>query len=345
MKNKLLNMAVIAALGVSPLVLAQGHDHESFTFTDKAVKSLKLNSLLTVDDSQFVFNNTLLNEDWDNYFALHASTLTDKQELILHWAGYNSINPKLILALIEQQSGLLSKADVNIDSALAGLSDEHGFDAQLKDVTNKLSQRFYAYQQWQNAKRKNKRLKRADTALNRHFNASTAATAALVSVFNDTQKQSRTLQSQVKNNALAEVINTFSSLSPNDNVQTKAAEPNSFKSNDQQVQAANFSMNLPWRSGVYWYSGGAHSNTGSGYPYSSLDFYDNSGGWGGNNTPYVQAAHSGTVTRYSSCNVRVTHSSGYATNYYHMSNLSVSSGDYVSSGMNIGRYADNYKIK
>ena len=33
------------------------------------------------------------------------------------------------------------------------------------------------------------------------------------------------------------------------------------QNNEKQLLAASFEMNLPWPSG-YWYSGGAHSNTG-----------------------------------------------------------------------------------
>ncbi|MGR3981841.1 M23 family metallopeptidase [Pseudoalteromonas sp. 1181_04] len=134
---------------------------------------------------------------------------------------------------------------------------------------------------------------------------------------------------------------TFELLFPDSRAQLQRSSKSALQSSNQQFAAASFSMNLPWSSGYYWYSGGAHSNTGSGYPYSSLDFNDGSGGWGAN-TPYVQAAHGGTITRFSSCNIRVTHSSGYSTNYYHMSNLQYSSGDFVQPGAWLGRYANNY---
>ncbi len=133
---------------------------------------------------------------------------------------------------------------------------------------------------------------------------------------------------------------TFDRLFPESSAQLQHSSKSTVQSAEQQFVAASFSMNLPWPSG-YWYSGGAHSNTGSGYPYSSLDFNNGSGNWG-SNTPYVQAAHGGTVTRFSSCNIRVTHSSGYSTNYYHMSNLQYNSGDYVQPGAWLGRYANSY---
>lgn len=144
-------VALAGVLGVSPAVFAQGHKQNDFNFTAQSIESLKLTSLVAVDDTQFVFNNDLLREDWDNFFALHAPVLEDKKERVLHWAGYTSINPKVILALIELQSGLLSDSDADLNNAFAGLSDEHGFDAQLEDVVMMLSQRFYAYKQWQDS--------------------------------------------------------------------------------------------------------------------------------------------------------------------------------------------------
>ncbi|MGS0497208.1 M23 family peptidase [Pseudoalteromonas sp. S1727] len=343
MKNNIITLALAGVLGISPAVLAEGHKHDNFSFTAESIESLKLNALLAVDDTQFVFNNALLNEDWDNFFALYAPALQDKQELILHWAGFTSINPKIILALIEQQSGLLSNPDADFNNPLSGLSDEQGFDAQVEDVTTKLSQRFYAFKQWQESQVTAKESQSTRTAITNSasVNSSTAATAALVSMLNKRKKLAveKGKANHVSSN-LIDFLATFDSLFPDSSVQLQRSPKNEIHSIDQQALAASFSMDLPWPSG-YWYSGGAHSNTGSGYPYSSLDFNNGSGGWG-SNTPYVQAAHGGTVTRFSSCNIRVTHSSGYSTNYYHMSNLQYNSGDYVQPGAWLGRYANSY---
>ena len=97
---------------------------------------------------------------------------------------------------------------------------------------------------------------------------------------------------------------------------------------------------LPWRQGYSWKANGAHSHTGSGYPYSSIDVSYDWPGWGGA-TYTVTAANSGTVTVFSRCQVRVTAPNGWATNYYHMSGISVRSGDYVAADTPIGTYAGN----
>ena len=110
---------------------------------------------------------------------------------------------------------------------------------------------------------------------------------------------------------------------------------------EKKARSAGFAMRLPWPTGYSWRAGGAHSNTGSGWPYSSLDFYNPYGGGWGSNTPWVQAANSGQIVRFSSCHMRIIHSSGYATSYYHMSNLQYGSNTYVNRGDWIGKYANN----
>ncbi|WP_404339424.1 M23 family metallopeptidase [Pseudoalteromonas mariniglutinosa] len=329
-------LALSGLFASSFTVLAEGEQRHEFTFSQQTVAGLKLTSILSLDDSQFVFNNTLLSEDWDRFFALHAPALEDKKEFIMHWAGYASINPKIIIALIEQQSNLVTAAETaDMSHPFAALSKEQGFENQLKDVVIQLSQRFYAYKQWQD--NPSNMPKSATISTNRIASHSTAATAALVSLLVENQHT----QIASTDNGLTHFLATFERLFPESSQQLLlSANSRSLAQDYQSRQAINFAMNLPWPSG-YWYSGGAHSNTGSGYPYSSLDFNNGSGGWG-SNTPYVQAAHGGTVTRFSGCNIRVTHASGYATNYYHMANLQYSSGDYVQSGAWLGRYANNY---
>ncbi|MBF3306909.1 protease LasA, partial [Pseudomonas aeruginosa] len=99
-------------------------------------------------------------------------------------------------------------------------------------------------------------------------------------------------------------------------------------------------MQLPWRQGYSWQPNGAHSNSGSGYPFSSFDASYDWPRWG-SATYSVVAAHAGTVRVLSRCQVRVTHPSGWATNYYHMDQIQVSNGQQVSADTKLGVYAGN----
>ena len=60
MKSKMIYVALAGVLGVSPAVFAQGHKQNDFNFTAQSIESLKLTSLVAVDDTQFVFNNGII---------------------------------------------------------------------------------------------------------------------------------------------------------------------------------------------------------------------------------------------------------------------------------------------
>ncbi|MDK1288876.1 M23 family metallopeptidase [Pseudoalteromonas umbrosa] len=284
-------------------------DITPFYFNQQTLQKLAINPLIQVDETQFIFTNELLNEDWSAFLYSEAPHLIEYQEALLHWAGYTSINPKLLLALMEHASQLISTpSEKSLLKPFANWSEKTGFSQQLEDVALQLNQRFYAFE---------------EHTSNHSTIKSNAATVALSSLLGNAQ-------------ALALFASQYKLLMSNDLFSPKET---SFVSTNN-IPNNGFSMNLPWPSGYSWTSGGAHSNTGSGYPYSSLDFNNGSGGWG-SNTPWVQASHEGRVTRYSACNIRITHPSGYATQYYHMDNLQFSSGDYVSAGAWLGRYANN----
>ncbi|WP_080760346.1 M23 family metallopeptidase [Pseudoalteromonas luteoviolacea] len=307
----IMTTALPALLFLSKTAQAEGQhlDIEPFHFNQQHLQHLALNPLIQVDESQFILNNALVNEDWQTVLYNTAPHLVEFEEVILHWAGHTSINPRLLLSIMELSSQLISTpSKAALIAPFAGLTDKVGFTEQLKDVALKLNQRFYAFE-YHTTNEKSKQ--------------SNAATAALSSLLGSSTK-------------LAELANQYQLLF---SINLFAPHGVSFKPSNAAPQV-NFSMNLPWPSGYAWFSGGAHSHTGSGYPYSSLDFNNGSGGWG-SNTPWVQASHGGRVTRYSACNIRVTHASGYATQYYHMDNLQYSTGDYISAGDWLGRYANN----
>ncbi|MCG7534406.1 M23 family metallopeptidase [Pseudoalteromonas sp. OOF1S-7] len=321
---KTLQYALLAA-GVANLpVHAQGqhHDQTAYQLSKEALAKHTLSPLLNIDIQQFLFTNSMQQTDWTAILATHAPHLLAHQETLLHWAGHASINPKLLLALMEQHSQLLSAPSAKaLERPFGSLVAQSGFSAQLEAVTTALSQRFYAYEQWQNQQHTSTS---AETRSQLH--AASAASFALNALLGNTSR----LASVAKHYQLY-----FGDALFNPAARIAAPASESAAANNQ------FYLNFPWPSGYAWYSGGAHSNTGSGYPYSSLDFNNNSGGWG-SNTPWVQAAHGGTVTRYSRCNIRVTHPSGYATQYYHMDALQYQSGDVIDAGAWLGRYASDY---
>jgi LasA protease len=104
----------------------------------------------------------------------------------------------------------------------------------------------------------------------------------------------------------------------------------------QPVGAATYGppkFSLPWGTGTTWrLTGGPHSNTGRGRPWSSLDF---AGPTAGVSYP-VRAAASGVVVRPCRNWVEIRHGNGWQTSYYHLANIKVRAGQHVDRGQVLG---------
>ena len=115
--------------------------------------SFNLSIITAASERDPALNNSLIysydemfNFDIEAYLANQAPHLLPYSEVISHWSGYSSISPKVLLALIEQQSSLLTqqhKSAVALDRPFGKLSDKTGFAEQFKDVANKLATRVY----------------------------------------------------------------------------------------------------------------------------------------------------------------------------------------------------------
>lgn len=229
------------------------------------------------------------------------------------------------------QSGPLGAPDERALAAPLGrLSAKRGFDAQVRDVLQQLSRRYYGFEEYQ--------LRQAAARKAVGEDGLNAASAALLGLLREGAKASAVQGG----NPLGAYAQTFQRL-----FGTPAAEllqPRNRVARQLQAKAAlappSNLMQLPWRQGYSWQPNGAHSNTGSGYPYSSFDASYDWPRWG-SATYSVVAAHAGTVRVLSRCQVRVTHPSGWATNYYHMDQIQVSNGQQVSADTKLGVYAGN----
>ena len=92
-------------------------------------------------------------------------------------------------------------------------------------------------------------------------------------------------------------------------------------------------FSLPWATGTAWrLTGGPHSNTGAGRPWSSIDF---EGPRSGKSYP-VRAVAGGTVIRPCANWVQINHGNGWETSYYHLVGIDVRAGQHVNSGQLLG---------
>lgn len=386
--NKTVKYCLAASIALSCNLSASEHDHhaEDFTYSAQSIETLAKEKLVTINEDQFVLNNDLALLDWDNVFSSYFPHLKPHQEVIMHYAGQYSINPKLLISIMESQSKIVSEPTKMAFSAPFGnLSKRQGFKPQVQDIARKLSKRFYAY------KKLTLKIDKNHKKLLSVNSPTSAATAAIASLLN-TKKESKKVLPPARSNAQNKMrkhaltnkdsrgippkSEIKSSINPPVNNKTslthvlRAYEDIFAESSDQfrkpkfdefsmltplkpsatvsskmgiqrAAAAATPNLYLPWTSGYSFRAGGAHGFDGSSWPLSSLDFYYPYGntGWGGTK-PNIYSSHGGTVTWFSRCNMRVTHSSGIATNYYHMDNLQYASGSYINAGTYIGTYAN-----
>lgn len=321
---------------------AEHYDVSRAEFSVSAVPSV----ILPFNNQLFLYGVDAAHFDLADFLYVNAPALSDKQEVINHWAGYFSINPKIVLALMEMQSQIISNPSQKaFHRPLGQLSKKQGFDAQLQDVLGQLSQRFYAYEEHQ--------LKGKQQVSTEAMNAATFALIDLLNSGKTGKAQRGELQaSEVL--GLDQFVEQFGLLFNNTeaemlSMQFTTDEPIDVSKRMDTAPVVNAAasalppsslLQMPWLRGYSWISNGAHSHTGSGYPFSSLDVSYDWPVWG-QPTYAVAAAHSGTVNVISRCQVRVTNANGWATNYYHMANLSVSNGQYVNQNTALGVYANN----
>lgn len=267
---------------------------------------------IPLDEAHFVYGEAAMAFDLHDFLLQQAPHLLPKEEIILHWSGITSLNPQLLLALMETSSQLLSAPSPQaMQAPFARLVAGKGFDAQLEQMARQLSDRFYqAKATLQHARQSAPALPQGD-----------AHRIALASLLDPQAQRQLTQQWQT--------------LFGSEGLTRSRA-----KVADAPVPLAAGQFQLPWRQGYSWKVNGAHSHSGSGYPYSSIDVSYDWPGWGGT-TYTVTAANSGTVTVFSRCQLRITAPNGWATNYYHMSGISVRNGDYVTADSPIGTYASN----
>ncbi|HEK1414260.1 TPA: protease LasA, partial [Pseudomonas aeruginosa] len=322
----------LLALAVGGTANAHDDGLPAFRYSAELLGQLQLPSVaLPLNDELFLYGRDAEAFDLEAYLALNAPALRDKSEYLEHWSGYYSINPKVLLTLMAMQSGPLGAPDERALAAPLGrLSAKRGFDAQVRDVLQQLSRRYYGFEEYQ--------LRQAAARKAVGEDGLNAASAALLGLLREGAKASAVQGG----NPLGAYAQTFQRL-----FGTPAAEllqPRNRVARQLQAKAAlappSNLMQLPWRQGYSWQPNGAHSNTGSGYPYSSFDASYDWPRWG-SATYSVVAAHAGTVRVLSRCQVRVTHPSGWATNYYHMDQIQVSNGQQVSADTKLGVYASN----
>jgi LasA protease len=311
MKTKTLFLCL--ALG-----LFGAHAHAG-TSADTALPAA--NSLVYSYDEMFHF-------DIDAFLQTRAPALASQAEAISHWAGYSSISPRVLIALMEQQTGAISRAQKGVPSRPFGnLSRANGFAEQVRDVAHQLATKLYARAAAPGA------APSATLSDSAEFAASASANNPLHALFENRMGIDANLEQN-----LADFAQTYQRLfgsAFNMNGTAAALYAPSL------AGPANGVLNFPFPAGATWYVGGAHTDTGQGnYPLSSLDM-SLGGGWGSNQSNvWATAAAGGTFKRHSSCFAEIVHANGWSTTHYHLMNIQYNTGASVAKGARIANPAN-----
>ncbi len=274
----------------------------------------------------------MFNFDIEAFLASQAPHLLPYAEHISHWAGYSSISPRVLLALMEQQSGVLRNPNVSsqqMAQPFATLSAKKDFASQLQDVADQLATRLYSEPTHPAA---------GEFASRR---SASAVDFLFTSPAVDDLSQSAADQQQLS--AAQKFAAIYAQLFAEEFTPLHNASDVVHSQNTPVILAgpANGFLQFPFPIGQSWHVGGAHTNTGSGnYPMSSLDM-SQSGGWGSNQSAiWVAASAAGSFKRHSSCFAEVVHSGGWSTTYYHLMNIQYSTGANVSKNTKIANPAN-----
>lgn len=263
-------------------------------------------------DAELVWDTRVLDVAEARRIVAQSAKLAPWVDRVIDRAGRYSVNPRL-LALLADESDLLGNLD-GLDSTAAG--------ERLNQFVGAVSHMFETGRSQQDGGIARTRA-RVLALAGQSFGARAVA-ATFLAGDGDARKLSERWR-------------------------TRYGAPQVAVEAESEKAAPALFLRLPWLAGQSgWSFNGVHTTSGScnptpcASPQSSIDF---SRGWpqwttSTTNAP-VHAAHGGTVTVYSSCNVRVTNANGWATNYYHLSNVAVSNGATVVTGQRLADYADN----
>lgn len=281
---------------------------------------------LTGQDLVYAYDE-MFDFDIDTYLSQRAPHLLPYSETISHWAGYSGISPKVLITLMEQQTGVVSGRGMRrgaLNQPFGKLSNGRDFNSQIKDVAVALREALYDRSDAMSA------TAQGSVALADGNPLQILRVAAGENISEAGLKADGEFQ-QVYGRLFNESRKSQRASIAGEKIQANRVNP----------QVSSF-LQFPFPLGQKWHVGGAHTNTGSGsYPMSSLDM-SIGGGWGSNqNNTWVVASAAGRFKRHSSCFAEVIHDGGVSTTYYHMMNLRYSTGDQVNKNASIGNPANN----
>jgi len=263
--------------------------------------------------------------DTADWLARHAPHLSAQAEVIAHWAGYSAVSPRVLLALMEQQTGAVTRRPLDPATGqrpFGTLVEARGFSAQTREVALRLADSMFDL--GESSATGPVRLARGNPLQTLMLLAPAPPPAPRKAAGDDFQRTYARLFGSARMAPLPS--------------SGRAAQPRADALPPPDL------LRFPWPEGKRWHVGGAHGDSGTGrYPMNAIDFFVQ-GAWGSNQSNYwVAASAAGTFKRHSSCMAEVVHGGGYSTVYYHLGNMQPQTGAQLVVGAAIANPANTMR--
>ncbi len=278
-----------------------------------AVHQLQGGSELATDD-QFVWGPSVGEFDIGGFLTARGSPLAAYAPDIELWAGYSSVNPKILIALLELQHGWLNHIDGS--QSAASVRDT------IEQTSMRLASAFYEHLYVWGSRRPSlgpapaigPAVWFADGSAGILPASASSASVALDSIIAGGMSA---LEFQL--GGAGDFQSIYGSLFPETDLLV-SANPIT----PQALPPASL-FQFPFPLGATWVASGPHSWNGGNYPppFSSLDFFTGGGTCSSPPNAYAVAAAYGSVQRPQgySCWLEIDHGNGWITSYYHLQNL------------------------
>lgn len=287
----------------------------------------------TLADGQFVYGPNVGNFDIKTYLEERHSSIAIYADDIEEWARYASVNPMVILTILELKSKAVTSTVLTqeITDKAAGYP-QSDFSTQVKNLSTDLALNFYNHLYTYGSRRPKNNLapssvsiKFKDQSVITYSGNSSSGSYAIASTLAKLSIESD-WQSVLEPTNLKGFLETYKTLFPK-------SDPldNSNNINPVSLPPADY-FQFPFPVGETWVFNGMHNFNGDGTfygrPFSSIDFYNREGTCANPPTRYASAARGGTLTHCNGhyCWVEINHGDGWITSYYHLRNTRADGG-------------------
>ncbi|MCJ7679007.1 MAG: LamG domain-containing protein, partial [Anaerolineales bacterium] len=278
-----------------------------------------------IADDQFVWGPNVGAFDAGAFLDGRGSPLAAYSEDLELWASYSSVNPQVLLTILELRYGLVDHFPDGADAA--------AIRSQIETTALDLATAFYEHLYTWGARAEGPASDRplpplalGDGTIVALDAATTSGTYALQQVLAQ-GSDAAAFQSLTAPADVGGFGASFAALFPGTEL---LAQDNPINPADVPPDTL---LQFPFPLADTWGFWGAHSwNGGSAPPpYSSLDFYDGGGTCAAPPGLYAVASAAGSSVRRGSCWMEIDHGSGWTTSYYHLQNLT-SGGPQIRNG-------------